>query len=150
MVLTSQDYSPDACMNNFTPLQAARVAALWQLYRVSAAAADGPAAKGPTPASPLEGGQAGQGQVTPPVTAPGPTPTPKKPIAKPTLKPVKKPTGDSRSGLVFDWLFCLASVAADRTQMRLMHETDPRLGSQHQLPSEHRLGCSAFRQFKTG
>ena len=91
-------------MNNFTPLQAARVAALWQLYRVSAAAADGPAAKGPTPASPLEGGQAGQGQVTPPVTAPSPTPTPKKPTAKPhpkpTPKPVKKPTGDSQPGLM--------------------------------------------------
>ena len=79
-------------MNNFTPLQAARVAALWQLYRVSAAAAEAPAAKGPTPASPLEGGQAGQGQVTSPV--PAPSPQPAKPHAKPTAKPAKKPTGD--------------------------------------------------------
>ena len=85
-------------MNNFTPLQAARIAAMWQLYRVSAANAEAPAAKGPTPASPLEGGQGGQGQdqSAPPLKSPAPRPGPKpvpKPHPKPTRAPVKKPTG---------------------------------------------------------
>jgi len=130
VLLTLQDYSPDACMNNFTPLQAARVAALWQLYRVSAAAADGPAAKGPTPASPLEGGQAGQGQVT----SPTPTPTPKKPTVKPhpkpTPKPVKKPTGD----LFLPLHPVPGSVVIDHTQVYVTRCTDPRLGNWHHFP----------------
>ena len=87
-------------MNNFTPLQAARIAALWQLYRVSAANAEAPAAKGPTPVSPLEGGQGGnqgQNQSAPPLNAPSPRPTPKsvpRPHQAPTRAPVKKPAGD--------------------------------------------------------
>ena len=100
MLLILQDYSPDACMNNFTPLQAARIAALWQLYRVSAADAESPAAKGPTPASPLEGGQAGQGQVTAPTPKPASTKPVLKPHPKPTPKPVKKPTGNIRARVV--------------------------------------------------